>query len=292
MNAIETHGLTKYYGRTRGIENMDLEVHEGEVLGFIGPNGAGKSTTIRTLLGLIRASSGEARIFGLDVWKEGKEARRRIGYVPAEIRYYEGMRASQILGYASRFYGTGVNGRIEELLDVFQLDPSKRVEDLSTGNRKKLAIVQALLHRPSLLILDEPTMGLDPLMQEQFFSVVRKVHAEGMTIFFSSHVLQEVERICDRVAIVKEGAVVEVGELGRIKAGRFVKVRLSWEGARPKGILSLEGVIPHSEANGVLELRYDGDANLLVRELARTNLRRLTVTEPSLDEIFLHYYER
>ena len=166
------------------------------------------------------------------------------------------------------------------------------MEDLSTGNRKKLAIVQALLHRPSLLILDEPTMGLDPLMQEQFFSVVRKVHAEGMTIFFSSHVLQEVERICDRVAIVKEGAVVEVGELGRIKAGRFVKVRLSWEGARPKGILSLEGVIPHSEANGVLELRYDGDANLLVRELARTNLRRLTVTEPSLDEIFLHYYER
>jgi ABC-2 type transport system ATP-binding protein len=286
MNAIETHRLTKYYGQTRGIENMDLEVREGEVFGFIGPNGAGKSTTIRTLLGLVKATSGEARILGLDAWKEGKEARRRIGYVPAEVRYYERMRAAEVLNYAARFYGTGRSDRVEELLGVFRLDPSRRVEDLSTGNRKKLAIVQALL------ILDEPTMGLDPLMQEQFFTVVRKVHAEGMTVFFSSHVLQEVERICDRVAVVRDGTVVEVGEMGRIRAGRFVKVRLSWEGALPKGIHDLEGVFPHSEEDGVLELRYDGDANRLVRELASVNLRRFTVTEPSLDEIFLHYYRK
>jgi ABC-2 type transport system ATP-binding protein len=292
MHAIETHRLTKFYGRTRGIEGMDLEVREGEVFGFIGPNGAGKSTTIRTLLGLVRATSGQARVLGFDPWKQGREARRRIGYVPAEVRYYEGMRVFDIIGYASRFYPSGGTGRLGELLDVFQLDASRKVEDLSTGNRKKLAIVQALIHRPSLLILDEPTMGLDPLMQEQFFTVVRKVHAEGMTIFFSSHVLQEVERICDRVAVVKDGAIVEVGGMGTLRAGRFVKVRLSWEGTRPKGLLALEGVIPHGEADGVLELRYDGDPNLLVRELARANLRRFTVTEPSLDEIFLHYYER
>ena len=292
MYVVETHDLTKFYGKARGIEGVNLAVEEGEVFGFIGPNGAGKSTTIRTLLGLLRSTSGTATMFGLDVYRDAKEIREQVGYIPAEVQYYDRMKVIDLLSYSARFYQAAPDGRMDELIREFDLDIGKRIEDLSTGNRRKVAIIQGLLHRPKLLILDEPTMGLDPLMQERFFAVLERIRSEGTTIFFSSHILPEVERICGRIAVIKDGSIVETASVKELRSRHFLNVRLEHLNGNGKSAIDLDGVLSSQALDGVVNLRYAGDINRLVGELNRHKLRFVTITEPSLEEVFLHYYEK
>lgn len=229
MNAIELQGLTKNYGKSRGINDINLEIKEGEVFGFIGPNGAGKSTTIRTLLGLIKPTAGTAKIFGKDVQTSGPETREEIGYLPSEVFYYDGMRVRDLLNYSASFYNKPkekMQARIAELAEKLELDLSRKIDDLSYGNKKKVGIVQGLLHSPKLIILDEPTGGLDPLMQQTFFDLLREENQRGATVLFSSHILSEVQKLCDRVAIIKDGELVKVETMKNLRAHSYVKCRL------------------------------------------------------------------
>jgi ABC-2 type transport system ATP-binding protein len=213
MAVIETKKLTKYYGKSRGIIDVDISVDEGEIYGFIGPNGAGKSTTIRVLLSLIFATGGSATIFGKDVVKYGPEIKMDIGYLPSEVFYYDNMRVKDLLAYSASFYKKDCSARIKELSEIMDLDMNKKIDDLSYGNKKKVGIVQGLLHDPKLIILDEPTGGLDPLMQQKFFDLIHEENKKGATIFLSSHILSEVQRLCDRVAIIKEGKIIQVEKM-------------------------------------------------------------------------------
>ncbi|MGV8082038.1 MAG: ABC transporter ATP-binding protein [Coriobacteriia bacterium] len=294
MNVIETHKLTKYYGKSRGIIDVDLEVHEGEIFGFIGPNGAGKSTTIRTLLGLIYPTSGEALLFGRDAIKYGTELRQDIGYLPSEVFYYDDMRAIDLLRYSASFYRKdkkAVERRIRELAELFDLDLKKKIDDLSYGNKKKVGIIQGLAHEPKLIILDEPTGGLDPLIQQQFFHLLKEENAKGATILFSSHILGEVQKLCDRVAIIKEGTIIQVEQIRTLLENATKRFRL--ETAAPvdaEKIRALEGVSDFAVANGSVSFLYRGHMNDIVRLLAEQDLVDLLVEEPDLEEIFMHYY--
>ena len=223
MYAIETQNLTKYYGKSRGIIDLNLQIEPGEIFGFIGPNGAGKSTTIRTLLGLIFPSSGSGRIFGLDIIKDSKEIKKQIGFMPSEIQYYEKMDVIELLRYSANFYETDCESRIKELAETFDLDLERKIIDLSRGNQKKVSILQSLIHEPGLLILDEPTSGLDPLMQAKFFEILKDENSKGTTVFFSSHTLSEVQKMCRRVGIIKDGKIVAVEDIETLRKNSFVK---------------------------------------------------------------------
>jgi ABC-2 type transport system ATP-binding protein len=205
MNVIEINQLTKSYGQSRGIINVSFNVEQGEIFGFIGPNGAGKSTTIRTLLSLIYPTSGSAKIFGMDHIKHATEIKKEIGYLPSEVFYYDKMRVIDLLKYSASFYKKDCTKRMKELIEIMDINPQKKIDDLSFGNKKKVGIIQGLQHEPKLVILDEPTSGLDPLMQQRFFDLLLEENKKGTTIFFSSHILSEVQRLCNRVAIIKEG---------------------------------------------------------------------------------------
>jgi ABC-2 type transport system ATP-binding protein len=303
MQVIETQSLTKRYGKARGIEEVSLEVRKGEIFGFIGPNGAGKSTTIRTLLNFLWPTEGRAFIFGLDCAKESARIKRRVGYLPSEVRYYDDMRVGELLAYSASFYGDGRGGlhgrgasgsreaRITELAAALELDLSKRFADLSFGNKKKAGIVQALLHEPELLILDEPTGGLDPLMQNRFFAMLEREKERGTTIFFSSHVLSEVERLCDRVAIIKEGRILKVEGMAALKANRYKKVRASLRKGGDDAIMGLRGATCIARDGRSFEFLYSGGIDALVAALARLELENLSIEEPSLEEVFMRYYE-
>ena len=291
MKAIETSGLTKYYGRARGIIDVNLQVGEGEIFGFVGPNGAGKSTTIRTLLNFIFPSSGSARIFGLDVCRDSVKIRQEVGYLGGEMGYYDELTVEGLLRYAASFHGGDCTARIRELAALFEIDLSKKIYSLSMGNKRKVGIIQALLHRPRLLILDEPTGGLDPLMQRRLFEVLREENRRGTTIFFSSHILSEVQRLCHRVAIIKEGRVISIEEIDRLRREQFTNVRITFkDGSMPR--LDLPGIAHRHEDNGVLHLFFNSDVNELLRLLVRYEIDELWMEEPSLEEIFMHYYER
>lgn len=291
MPVIETVGLTKYYGKTKGIENVNLQVQEGEIFGFIGPNGAGKSTAIRTLLNFIFPTSGEARVLGLDVVRRSREIRAQIGYLAGEVGYYDDLKVGELLNYSSRFYNQDCSLRMRELVDIFDLDVNKPVHSLSLGNKKKVGIVLSLLHQPRLLILDEPTSGLDPLMQKRFFEVLREENRKGSTIFFSSHVLSEVQRLCHRVAIIKDGQILKIEEMDQLRSNQFRKLRIAL-GLEEFNGRDIPGVIHSSWENGIWHLLYKGDINQLVRFLSRYELVDLWLEEPALEEIFLHYYEK
>jgi len=226
MGIIETSNLTKYYGSVTGIKDLSLSVQEGEILGFIGPNGAGKSTTIRLLLSLIYPSSGSATIFGKDVIQYGPEIKREIGYMPSEVFYYENMRVKELLDYSASFYKKDCSKRIQEISALLKLDLHKKIDDLSYGNKKKVGIVQGLLHDPQLIILDEPTGGLDPLMQKNFFELLREENRAGKTVFFSSHILSEVQKICDRVAIIREGELINIESMENLIQNNYKRVHL------------------------------------------------------------------
>ena len=225
-NIIEVNHLTKYYGKSRGIVDVSFNVEEGEIFGFIGPNGAGKSTTIRLFMSLIYPTSGDAKIFGKDCIKYGPEIRQEIGYLPSEVFYYEGMKVLDLLKYSASFYKKDCSKRMAELADLMELELDRRIDDLSYGNKKKVGIVQGLLHQPKLIILDEPTAGLDPLMQQNFFNLIREENKRGATVFFSSHILSEVQRLCSRVAIIKEGSIIRIQDIKTLQKENYKKVRV------------------------------------------------------------------
>lgn len=291
MAIIKTINLTKYYGKARGIENVNLEVQEGEIFGFIGPNGAGKSTTIRTLLNFIFPTSGSATVIGRDIIRDSRQIRAQVGYLPGEVDYYDDMTAGELLAYSARFYDKDCSKRIQELTQLFDLEPDKEIHSLSLGNKKKVGIIQCLLHKPRLLILDEPTSGLDPLMQKRFFDILREENKQGTTVFFSSHVLSEVERLCDRVAIIKNGQILKVEEIGQLRSSQFRKVRITMSDSTLEAI-DLPGVIHSTRENGTWHLLFNGDINELVRRLAKFDLLSLWLEEPALEEVFMHYYEK
>ena len=290
MNIIEVNQLTKYYGKSRGIVDVSFNVEQGEIFGFIGPNGAGKSTTIRLLLSLIHPSSGSARVFGKDVTTQGPEIRSDIGYLPSEIFYYEGMKVNDLLKYSASFYKKDCSERSRELSEIMELDLNRRISDLSLGNKKKVGIVQGLQHSPSLLFLDEPTSGLDPLMQRKFFDLVRAENTRGVTVFFSSHILGEVQRLCTRVAIIREGKIVEVSDIRSLQKNNYKKISLTGSQLNVDE-LGLPGATNIQAENGTLNFFFRGDINTVLEKISALKITDLTIEEPTLEEIFMHYYE-
>jgi ABC-2 type transport system ATP-binding protein len=284
--------LSKFYGKTMGIEDVSFSIDEGEIFGFIGPNGAGKSTTIRILLNLIFPSGGSARILGMDVIKDSKQIKQVTGYIPSDANAYPYMTVDEFLNYCMRFYGyKNGNGRRNELAEIFDLDLKKRVSDLSFGNRRKVSIVQGLQHNPKFLIMDEPTTGLDPLIQSRFFELIRTENKNGMTVFFSSHILSEIQLLCKRVAIIRDGKIVNLEDIESLRRKQLKKIRI-WTGQTNErelpGITGIEGKV--SRTGEMLSFMFSGEINELVRLLAKMDVANLTVEEPSLEEIFMHYY--
>ena len=261
----------------------------GEIFGFIGPNGAGKSTTIRTLLGLIKKSGGSATIFGMDCEKDKVKILSEVGYLPSEVFYYDNMRALDLLRYSASFYKKDCTKRIAELADALALDLNKKIEDMSLGNKKKVGIVQGLLHEPRLIILDEPTSGLDPLMQRTFFDLIQRENARGATVLFSSHILGEVQRICDRVAIIKEGKIVDLRSIDDLRKNSYKKV--SFVADQPIADFSLAGARQIAQEGATTSFLYNGDIRALLQTLSSLPLVNADISEPELEEIFLHYYE-
>ncbi len=288
MNAIETRSLTKYYGKARGIIDVTLSVEEGDFFGFIGPNGAGKSTFIRTLLGLIGATSGEAAGFGKDIVRDRTAILADIGYLPSEMACYSGMRVKDTLSLSARLHGKNCDKVAKELCERLELDTSRKVEELSLGNRKKVGIVCALQHEPSLYILDEPTSGLDPLMQREFYDILRERNERGATVFLSSHVLSEVERYCRHAAVIREGrlqACDSVASLGHTGVKRVVLRGFDGD------LSALRTIDARRTAEGVTFL-YDGGREELLRALLSFTFDDFTVSDPDLEEIFMHYYAK
>ena len=285
---IKTENLTKYYGKARGIIGLDLEVRQGECFGFIGPNGAGKSTTIRTLLGLISPTSGSASVLGKDIVTQKQDILRETGYLPSEAVFYSGMKVKDILRLSADLRGKDCSKEAAVLCERLDLDTSRKADELSFGNRKKVAIVCALQSNPSLLILDEPTGGLDPLMQHEFFEIVRERNHSGTTVFISSHILSEVQNNCTRAAVIREGRIIacdNVDELGRSNAKR---VSISGE----IDLSGLEGIKNLQTDDRNTSFLYSGDMNTLIQRLSRCKVNDLSISEPDLEEIFLHYYEK
>jgi len=290
---IDITDLSKFYGKARGIEHVSLEIEEGEIFGFIGPNGAGKSTTIRILMNMIFPTGGSARIMGMDVIRDTRKIKSRIGYIPSDAGAYSSMDVHEFLSYCIRFYKVQESERrINELSEMFELDLKRKIAELSMGNRKKVSIVQSLLHSPKLLILDEPTTGLDPLMQSVFFELLRSENRQGMTIFLSSHVLGEVQMLCKRVAIIKEGKIIQVEDIETLRKKQLKKVSVEFNVQISKEMFSIPGIesLIHGPGN-TLSFMYSGDINELVAILSGQKIINLMIEEPSLDEIFMHYYK-
>ena len=288
MDIIKTAKLTKYYGKARGIIDLDLTVAEGEFFGFIGPNGAGKSTTIRTLLGLISPTSGSAMIFGKDVTKEKEAILQNIGYLPSEALFYQGLKVKDILKLSADLRKKNCTAESKLLCERLQLDVSRKIDELSFGNRKKVAIVCALQHRPDLLVLDEPTGGLDPLMQKEFFDILRERNRDGATILLSSHVLSEIQRNCTRAAIIRDGRIIACNSVDVLSQTSAKRITVH-------GTVNLErlcGVRDRKASEDSVSFLYSGDMNSLLRTLSSGQVTDLTVTEPDLEEVFLHYYEK
>jgi len=290
MSIIEANHLTKYYGKARGIIDVSFNVDEGEIFGFIGPNGAGKSTTIRLFCSLIYPSGGSAEIFGKDAIKYGPEIRREIGYLPSEVFYYDRMKVIDLLKYSASFYEKDCTQRIHELAEIMELDLKRIIDDLSYGNKKKVGIVQGLLHQPKVIFLDEPTAGLDPLIQRKFFNLMRGENKKGATIFFSSHILSVVQRICNRVAIIREGKIVEIQDIETLQKKNYKKVRIVADDIDEKRF-DIEGVTNLKKNNNRLSLFYKGDINVITKMISEQTVSDVSIEEPTLEEIFMHYYE-
>ena len=294
MNAIEITELTKTYGKVRGITGLSLNVEEGECFGFIGPNGAGKSTTIRTLLGYIRPDGGSAFVLGKDIRTASEKIRAVTGYLPSEAIFYRGMKVRDILKLSADLRGTDCRAEAKRLCERLELDTSRRADELSFGNRKKVAIVCALQHKPNLLILDEPTSGLDPLMQREFFSIIRERNRSGVTVFLSSHILSEIEHNCTRAAIIREGSIISCDKVKALSDKSAKRITLRYDDASDMlhELSGMEGVKDYAVSeNGIQQFLYSGSMDALVKMLSGTRIADLTIEEPDLEEIFLHFYE-
>ena len=288
MEAIAAKGLTKYYGKTRGIESLDLSVEEGEFFGFIGPNGAGKSTTIRTLLGLITPNRGNAKIFGKDIRTQKTAILRETGYLPSEALFHPGMKVKEVLRLSADLRKQDCSAAAEMLCERLKLDPSRKVEELSFGNRKKVGIVCALQSEPRLLILDEPTGGLDPLIQHEFFEILRERNRNGATVFLSSHVLSEIRRYCGRAAVLRDGSLIACDSVEALSRTNARRISLRGEAV----LEGLEGIRDLKQTGDGVSFLYGGDLGALLGRLAEGKISDLSVTEPELEEIFLHYYRK
>ncbi len=289
MEAIKISNLTKNYGKNRGIKNVNLEIKEGEIYGFIGPNGAGKSTTIKTLLNFIFPTSGSAKILGKDIVSESKAIKEFASYVPSEVRYYSEVKVKDILNYAISFFDSSDREYLNELCNELEVELDKKIEELSLGNKKKVAIVQALLSNPKIVILDEPTNGLDPLIQQKLFNILLKEKSKGKTIFLSSHNLSEIERFCDRVAVIKEGEIIDILDLNNMDRDLGKRITLK------SSNINIEEIKNISESLKLIgeevEFIYKGNINELIRILAKYDLDKLLIEEVKLEEAFLNYYE-
>ena len=287
MLAIKTENLTKYYGKARGIINVNLEVDEGDFFGFIGPNGAGKSTTIRILLGLIKAGRGKATIFGKDVWSQNTEVLAQCGYLPSESQFYPSQTVKDVLELSAKVRKVDCTAKAAELCERLMLDPERKVQDLSFGNRKKVAIVAALQHNPRLLILDEPTSGLDPLMQHEFFEILKEYNSLGTTVFLSSHVLSEIQNNCRNAAIIREGKILLSDSVENLTHTQAKRVQLRGE----VDLSSLAEVNKLERKDDTVSFLYTGQIHELLELLSHSNVIDLNISEPSLEEIFMHYYK-
>lgn len=288
MEIIKVTNLTKYYGNFKGIEDVNFSVNKGEIFGFIGPNGAGKSTTIRCLLNLIYPTKGEIKIKAMDSVKDSIKIKNMIGYLPSECNFYSDMKVYDFLEYMSQYYKGNFKERINNLSNRLQLDVNKRIEELSYGNKKKVGIVQAFINDPEIIILDEPTGGLDPLIQEEFYRILEEEKAKGKTIFFSSHILSEVQRLCDRVAIVKEGAIIKIETMEALRNQNIKKIKVK---SKNKMEINLPGVKDFSKTKENANFIFKGDVDKLIKELANYNIEDISIEEPTLEEIFMNYYE-
>ena len=288
MEAIKTENLTKYYGKSRGVLELNLSVEQGEVFGFIGPNGAGKSTTIRTLLGLVSPTKGSAQIFGMDTVKNKEAVLQKVWYLPSEAIFYPGMKVKDILKLSADLRKKNCAAESKSLCERLQLDRNRKVDELSFGNRKKVAIICALQHRPELLILDEPTGGLDPLMQREFFEIIRERSSQGTTVFLSSHILSEVQHNCSRAAIIREGRIIACDSVDTLAKTNAKRVSLRGT----VDLTDLTGIRDQVTVDGITSFLFGGDINQLLRQLSDGNILDIHISEPDLEEIFLHYYEK
>ena len=290
--AIVLNELTKHYGKHRGINNLSFSVNQGEFFGFIGPNGAGKSTTIRTLMGLIRPTGGSASIFDLDCHSKASVIARDVGYLPSENSYYENMKVRELLQYTADLYGMDCKTKMKELADRLNLDLSRKIADLSLGNKKKVGIVSAIMTSPKLIIMDEPTSGLDPLIQQAFYDILKEENSRGATVFFSSHVLSEVQKLCDRVAILKEGQLIVIQSIKELRESGYKKVSLSAKEAIPRDFFDLSGIANYAETadKTSVSFMYNGNITAIIDKLHLLHLDDVLLEEPSLEEIFMHYY--
>ena len=288
MKAIQTINLTKRYGKHRGIENVGLAIDEGDFFGFIGPNGAGKSTTIRTLLGLIFPTSGTAEIFGKQIVNDKTEILAQVGYLPSEAIYYGNMRVRDILSFAAKSRRINCKKEAAQLCERLELDPSRKVGELSLGNRKKVGIVLAMQHNPRLYILDEPTSGLDPLMQQEFYSLLKERNRQGATVFLSSHILSEVTRYCEHAAVIREGSVLVSDSVKNLAHTGVKQVTLQGIAAVPE----INGTTNMSFNNGCAKFLYRGEQNELIRALSALRFEDVTIADPDFEDIFLHYYTK
>lgn len=281
--AIVLNELTKHYGKHRGINNLSFSVNQGEFFGFIGPNGAGKSTTIRTLMGLIRPTGGSASIFDLDCHSKASVIARDVGYLPSENSYYENMKVRELLQYTADLYGMDCKTKMKELADRLNLDLSRKIADLSLGNKKKVGIVSAIMTSPKLIIMDEPTSGLDPLIQQAFYDILKEENSRGATVFFSSHVLSEVQKLCDRVAILKEGQLIGIQSIKELRESGYKKVSLSAKEAIPRDFFDLSGIANYAETadKTSVSFMYNGNITAIIDKLHLLHLDDVLLEEPS-----------
>lgn len=285
---IEIKNLTKSYGAARGVNNINFFVKKGDIFGFVGPNGAGKSTTIRTTLGLIKPDSGFSKVFGKEIYKGNVDVLKNVGYMPSEAMFYPNMKVDEIIKLSQDIHKKDCSAYADELCERLQVDRKKKIDQLSLGNRKKVSIVCAMQHKPELYILDEPTSGLDPLMQKEFFNLLIERNNEGATILLSSHILTEVQRYCNRVAIIREGNIVTVDSIEELSASKSKKVRLV--GANE--IIKLDGMSAIAISEEEQSFLYNGEVERLIKELGKIHFEDITIEEPSLEEIFVNYYEK
>lgn len=290
-HVIKINHLTKYYGKHRGIEDISFCVEPGEIFGFIGPNGSGKTTTIRTLMGLIKPTGGSASIFGLDCTRSASQIARDVGYLPGENCYYSNLKVREQLQFTADLYGIRCDEKIEKLADRFDLDLSRKIGDLSLGNKKKVGIVSALLPSPQLLILDEPTSGLDPLVQHTFFDILKEENNRGTTILFSSHVLSEVQKLCDRVCILKKGRFVGIQSMKELRDNGFKKISLTTAEPIPVGFFAIQGIANLTQEDKAASFMFNGRVMTIMEKISRLSLEDILIEEPPLEDIFLHYYE-
>jgi len=290
MNVVETRGLVKRYGAVEALAGLDLVVPKGSIFGFLGPNGAGKTTTLRILLGLLRPTAGSAKVLGLDAWKDSTAIRARVGYLPGDVHFPDWMTGAAFLAFCDQARCGGARDEINRLSDRFDLNPNRKIRDYSRGMKQKLGLIQAMMHRPELLILDEPGLSLDPLIQQIMYEEIRSVVAKGRTVLFSSHTLSEVEQLCDRVAIIRAGKLIEdstVDDL-RLRAVRRVVFRL--KNKDPAKVTYPHGLEPRTGADGVVTATWTGEMDRLLAWLAEAGVADVTIGPPDLEDLFFAYY--